>query len=126
MGRYDRPIATAQRMLKDSGKLVTWRIVRNGSPADAGKPWKPTQPVLQDEHYINICFFPLDKQQRETYHYLKNSEVPATAMMGYMGAVAFSPSLKDIVIYDGKELMIDSIDILAPNGQPILYTLIMS
>ena len=126
MGRYDRPIATAQRMLKDSGKLVTWRIVRDGAPVDAGQPWKPTQPVSQAEHDVYICFFPLDKQQRETYHYLKNSEVPATAVMGYMGAVEFSPSLKDTVIYDGKELRIDSIDILAPSGQPILYTLIMS
>lgn len=61
---------------------------------------------------------------RETIAYLRGTEVQNGSVMGYMGAVNFEPSLKDVVIRDGKELRLENIDVLSPNGQTILYTVV--
>ena len=61
---------------------------------------------------------------RETIAYLRGTEVPTGSVMGLMGAVNFEPSLKDVVIRDGKELRLENIDVLSPNGKTILYTVV--
>ena len=122
MARFDTQIKTALRLIARNGQPVKWRVLLDGEPADPLQPWKPSQLAALIEHDVKICFLPITKEMRETIAYLRGTEVNTGSTMGYMGAVSFKPSSKDVVIRDGVELRIENIDILSPNGQVILYT----
>lgn len=124
MARFDRQIQTAKRLIAKNGQVVKWRIVRDAAPVDSSQPWKPTNPATPVEHDATICFLTVDKDTYETLSYMAGGEVPMGAVMGLMGAVSFEPSLKDVVIRDGKELRLFNIEELNPNGQTILYTMV--
>ena len=124
MGRFDRQIQTAKRLIAKNGQAVKWRIVRDAAPADPSQPWKPTNNATPVEKDATICFLTVDKETYESLSYMTNGEVPMGAVLGLMGAVDFEPSLKDVVIRDGKELRLFNIDELKPNGQTILYTMV--
>ena len=124
MARFDRQIQTAKRLIAKNGQVVKWRIVRDATPVDSSQPWKPTNPAKPVEHDVTICFLTVDKDTYETLSYMAGGEVPMGAVMGLMDAVDFEPSLKDVVIRDGKELRLFNIEELNPNGQTILYTMV--
>ena len=124
MARFDRQVQTAKRLIAKNGQLVKWRIVRDASPANPAQPWKPTNPATPVEEDVTICFLTVDKDTYETASYMAGGEVPMGAVLGLMGAVSFEPSLKDVVIRDGKELRLFNIEELNPNGQTILYTMV--
>ena len=124
MAQFDRQVQTALKLIAKNGQSVKWRVVRDGAPVDSSQPWKPTQPATPVEHDVTICFLTVDKDTYETLSYMAGGEVPMGAVMGLMGAVNFEPSLKDVVIRDGKELRLENIDVLSPNGQTILYTVV--
>lgn len=119
MGQFDKQISSASRLIARYGQLVKWRVVRNDTPVDYLQPWKRQEPTSFVEHDVSICFF----SEGDSLKYFKDSEVQTGSIVGYMGAVNFEPSLKDVVIRNNKELRIRSIDALAPNGQNILYTI---
>lgn len=121
MAQYDRQIATAIRLIAKYGQAVTWRSANETE--NALEPWKATAGTPTDTE-VSICFVPAkDNEWRKLFYYLKGTEVPAGKLAGLMGQVSFTPSLKDVVIRDGKTLRIANIDLLSPNGQKILYTL---
>lgn len=118
---YDSAIALAQRLIAKKGQKVTWKQVKN--TADPSEPWKQT-PTADVSKTVSICFVAVsDNQWRKLLAYLKGTEVPTGRLAGIMGAVNFTPNLKDVVVRSGKELRIESIDVLSPNGQVILYTI---
>jgi hypothetical protein len=123
MARFDRQIATAKRLIAKNGELVKWRVIDDPTPTDPNKPWEPG-PATPDDKDATICFLPIDRQTMETFNFIKGTEVPKGSVMGLMGQVNFEPNLKDVVIRDGKELRIASLDVLSPNGQKILYTVV--
>ena len=120
MGRYDRQIATAARLVSKYGQPVTWRRVADGAPADPLKPWKPTAATNTDVT-VDMVFVPKGKNS-EFLALMKGTEVPKGELVGYMAAQSFTPTLKDLVIRDGVALSVCSIDPIAPNGDVILYT----
>lgn len=122
MGVYDRQIKRAQAQIAKKGQLVTWRQVTNGVPADSSKPWKPSASVTTDNS-VSIVFLPLDLQTRKYLSYLTGTEVPSGSFAGLMGAVGFTPAIKDVVIRNGKELTVRNFDVIEPSGEPILYIL---
>lgn len=124
MARFDRQVQTAKKLIAKNGQLVKWRIVRDAAPVDSAQPWKPTNTATPVEHDVTICFLTVDKDTYETLSYMEGGEVPMGAVMGLMGAVNFEPSLKDVVIRDGKELRLFNVEELNPNGQTILYTMV--
>jgi len=120
MGRFDRQIATALRLIKKNGQLVQWRqLQRSDVP---GKPWEvSSQPPVDRNVYI--CFLPVDKDNKEFINYLRGTnEIKMGSLIGLMGQVSFEPDAADFVIRDGKQLEIFNVDLLSPNGQKILYT----
>lgn len=123
MARFDRQIATAKRLIAKNGEKVKWRVIDDPTPTDPNKPWEPG-PATPDDKDVSICFLPIDRQTMETFNFIKGTEVPKGSVMGLMGQVNFEPNLKDVVIRDGKELRIASLDVLSPNGQKILYTVV--
>lgn len=122
MGVYDRQIASAKRQIAAKGQDVTWRVLVDGAPPDASKPWKPSA-ATPDDKPVKIVFLPHTTAKNQLIRYLKGTEVPTGALTGLMAAVDFEPKAKDVVIRDGVELVVESIDLIAPNGEPILYTL---
>lgn len=122
MGVYDRQIQRAKEQIAKKGQLVTWRSLTNGAPADSSKPWKPSA-ANENDNPVRIVFLPLNLETRKFLSYLKGTEVPTGSLGGLMAAVDFEPAIKDVVIRDGKQLTIRNFDLIAPNGDPILYIL---
>jgi len=122
MGQFDRQIETAKRLIAKNGQTVIWRKPAVTTP-DVLKPWKPAAATPTDYNDVKICFLPPGRVGQELVRYLKGTEVTTGSVQGLMSAVAFEPSANDIVIRDGKTLIIKSIDPLSPNGQIILYTI---
>lgn len=121
MARFDRAIQTALRLIAKNGEKVVWRVIDDAAPSDPSQPWNPG-PATPVDNAATICFLPVDRQTMETFTFIKGTEVPKGSVMGLMGNVPFEPNLKDVVIRDGKELRIANIDVLSPNGQKVLYT----
>ena len=121
MARFDRSIATAERLIKRNGQSVIWRNIVTGD--DPVEPWKqvPGTPV---NNPVDICFLPPDTKSQKFFAYLRGTnDVGIGYLQGLMkGNISFEPKLKDIVLRDGVELVIRSIDLLSPNGQKVLYT----
>lgn len=123
MARFDRQIQTALKLIAKNGQKAKWRIIPDPAPTDPTKPWRPGA-AEPDDKDVTICFLPIDRQTMETFAFIRGTEVPKGSVMGLMGNVPFEPNLKDVVIRDGRELRIANIDVLSPNGQKILYTVV--
>lgn len=123
MARFDRAIKTALRLIAKNGEKVKWRVIDDPVSVDPSQPWNPGLATPDDKDVI-ICFLPIDRQMMETLTFIKNTEVSKGSVMGLMGNVPFSPNLKDVVIRYGVELRIANINVLSPNGQKVLYTVV--
>ncbi|ALH23586.1 head closure Hc1 [Xanthomonas phage vB_Xar_IVIA-DoCa1] len=123
MARFDRAIQTALRLIAKNGEKVKWRVIDDAAAPDPSQPWNPG-PATPEDKDVTICFLPVDRQTMETFTFIKGTEVPKGSVMGLMGNVPFNPNLKDVVIRDGVELRIANIDVLSPNGQKVLYTVV--
>lgn len=124
MGIFDRQIETALRLIKKNGQSVTWRKTAL-SVADPDAPWLQLPGTITD-YTPHICFLPLDREGQDFLVALGNTEAITGSYYGLMGAVDFTPAIGDVVIRDGVTLEIKSIDLLSPNGQKILYTIIFN
>lgn len=123
MGVYDRQIATALRIIKAKGQVVTWfQPVDNADDNPAAPVGLP--PV---QFPVSIAFFPNNELSLfSTRSMMLNTEVAQGAFYGLMGAQVFTPGLRDwVVTPDGHTYRVkpeNGIDTIAPNGQVILHT----
>lgn len=117
--RFDRQIATAQRQIAKNGLAVVWRQPIRGVIQD--KPWIQQNNVPIDYDVV-ICFIPLKRIGKETTT-PQFPDIESGSEQGLMGAVPFEPAYEDVVIRGDETLRIANISKLAPNGQPILYTI---
>jgi hypothetical protein len=124
MAQFDKAIATAKRLIAKNGEAVIWRQIADAEPEDSSKPWIPGE-VESVDYVVELCFLPLSRVNLETFTLIQGSEVPKGSVMGLMGEVPFEPNLRDVVVRSGVELRIESIDLLSPNGQKVLYTLVL-
>lgn len=122
MAKFDRQIATAARLIQENGQLVTWRQIVDGAPADSDEPWKPGEQDVTDTA-VYIVFLPEDRRGYEFLRALGGTTIPVGNLVGLMAAQSFTPTLKDVVLRDGTELAIRTIDALAPNGDIIMYSI---
>lgn len=125
MAQFDRQIQTALRLIKKNGQKVQW-VQTQQAILDPDKPWLPvgTSKVTYEPY---ICFLPLDLQGRQFLTAMGIApEVAIGAYYGLMGAVNFEPSINDELSRDGQILHMQSIDLLSPNGQKILWTIIFN
>jgi hypothetical protein len=119
---FDKQIKSALRLISKNGQLVTWRIV--SEVKNTSSPWESDSQVLVN-NTVSICFLPVNIKTLESLTLKKDMEIPEGCVLGYMGAVPFTPNLNDVVIRAGVKLSVFYIDKLAPNGQNILYTLLL-
>lgn len=122
MSAYDRQIKQAQRVISRKGQAVTWR--KKLVIVDGAEPWKETKPVAPaDDHNdfpVSIVFLRPGRVPA-FLSLIVGTDVPQASVRGIMPAVSFVPDLKDTVIRDQVELSIKSMNVIAPNGDPILY-----
>lgn len=122
MGVYDRQIARAIKQIKKKGQLVIWQ--QPGLVHNSTQPWRHDDATPPDPIPVSIVFLsPKTTGLNELFHLMQGTSVPDGAPRGLMGAVEFTPAIKDVVIRGSETLRIKSIDIVAPNGDPILYKL---
>lgn len=121
MGRFDSAIASATRLIEKNGQVVTWRRIVDGA-ADDETPWKPGNADQIDQE-VAIVFLPESRVGFEFLALITNTEVPRGKLIGLMAPQDFIPTLKDIVVRDGTPMALRYVDVIAPNGTPILYTL---
>ena len=125
MGVFDRQIATAKRLIAKNGRLVIWRVILDGTMVDPLKPWEPGAAQVTDYPDTPIVFLPTGYKGETTLFRSKTGEQSSGTFQILMGAVPFEPSNKDVIIDGSIEYRIDYIDKLAPNGDAILYTIVI-
>ncbi|MES2180718.1 MAG: hypothetical protein V4493_01290 [Pseudomonadota bacterium] len=124
MAQFDKSIQTALRLIKKNGQKVDWITATHSIP-DSTKPWLPVDNTYTTYQPF-ICFLPINFRHQEFFNYIKDIEAVTGKFIGLMGNVPFAPKVTDVVTRNGDKLDIDSIDLLSPNGQKVLYTIIFN
>jgi hypothetical protein len=132
MGLYDTHIATAKRMIAKYGQSCQW-VIPAATTQDSAKPWKTSAGVPTSKP-VKIAFFPMGTAPLGYASRGKNvdgpqqdaPEVVGGEMIGYMAPSDFFPNLSDHVtrVFQGQTetLRVLAIDVIAPAGDPVLYT----
>lgn len=120
MAGYERQIAMAKRLIAKKGQLVTWS--KNVTVQDTTKPWKTTAGVPVT-FAVSMVFLTPKGSLNELVHLLAGSSVSQGAPNALMAAVPFTPEIGDSVLTSLDTFVIKAFDIVAPNGDPILYKL---
>lgn len=128
MAVYSRQIASAQRTIKRKGQLVTWKPLEASTTdpnvvagASASRPKVIDTAIANPD--VRIAFFPVGKDKAESLR-ASGVEVTTGSQLGYMGAVDFVPNQKDSVLRNGVSMPIKHIEVIAPNGEAILYEIV--
>lgn len=119
MAVYQTLINAAKRMIIKKGQKIEWVSQTNDTPVDLTQQWKNV-PVTKTSYFPTIVFIPNERYGREMFRYFSGSDIPVGNILGYMSWVTFAPSLKDVVIRDGKTLSILSITPYDPNGEGVI------
>jgi hypothetical protein len=114
-------IKDAKDSIRDAGAKVIWRQRGNPVPV-VGQEWKAASAPDVD-HPVVIAFVPNTRINFEAQRQLQDvPSVKSGAEMGLMaGGQTFTPDSKDVVIRNGVTLQIDAIQIIRPQGIPVLY-----
>lgn len=131
MGVYDEDIAVAQELIAEFGQQCYWQkpAVQVGtSPGYADEEEEP-EPIA-----CMIAFFSARDLSRGADNWLQympsNMEVPVGGQIGLMaGGISFEPAATDTVRRGSPTatpIAIEALDLLAPNGTPVLYYVVVS
>lgn len=122
----------AATMIAEDGATVTWvktNAAATNVTVDVTQPWKVTEEQLNNApvppaRFIVKCLLTRGKGlAAQLYAMMKGSDVPGGGQMGLLpGNVPFTPELTDTVIKpDNSVMAISSIDVVEPDGVPVLY-----
>lgn len=131
MAGYERQIATAKRLIAKRGQAVFWNVrpvaTADSSEVEGASKWRPKAAPLQPQlsFPVTIAFFPVDRNNYESLTG-RGIELTSGSQLGYMAAVGFEPSQKDTVTRNGHVLPVSHIEIIAPNGDAILYEIVFA
>lgn len=124
MGVYDSQVALALRLIQEKGKAITLQQVNTIVPDDA-KPWE-TSAETPDPIVMRAVFLNFNHQDVETHHRMGDTEIDAgdvKALVAADPAIAYVPSVGDNITDEETTYSIEWVQVLAPNGQKILFTL---
>jgi len=123
MGTYDRQVATAERLIREKGKPV--QVVRQSTTLpDPNRPWEPGEPVetFTDAYGVFLNF---NAQDMETMSKMAGaSEIQSSDRKVLLAAAAAGAPLttNDKLRDADGDWSIEWVQVLAPNGENILYT----
>jgi hypothetical protein len=125
MGVFDDDIATAKELIAEFGQTCYWQ---KPAPATGGVPGYPGVGTLPDPIECKMVFFSpkdLDRGVLSWRELMQASEVPTNGEIGLLaGGISFEPEVADTIRRSGatgRQWAIHKIDLLAPNGDPVLY-----
>jgi len=135
---YDRLAATAERLIRQFGSLITWRAI-SSMTTDADKPWEAVNRVPR-EYKIYAVIVPASSSNaikelavslganvpegKETvYIGGKQAFVPTTDAQ-LVREIAGPPAVANVVLRPIIQVLrISAVQTLAPAGKPVLYAL---
>lgn len=122
---FDDDIATAIELIAEFGQNCFWQ---KPSALVEVVPGYPTEGVMPDAIPCKIAFFSpkdLDKGISQYYDFMPATEVQENTQIGLLaGGLTFEPKPSDTIFRGSllaNALAIKKIDLLAPNGLPVLY-----
>ena len=128
MGVFDDDIAIAKEMIAEFGQDCWWQ--KPPSLNTGGIPGYPVAGALPDPIPCKIAFFSPTDMARGVLQFLDmipGTEVADNTQIGLLaGGVSFTPENTDGIrrgADDADTVSIIKIDLLAPNGTPVLYTI---
>lgn len=126
MGVFDADIKLAQDMIAEFGEACTW-LVPVPTPANelpsGTKDWDDKQNDPQQVPCIILFLPPGQQLLQASRRNQEGSEQPTGDMLGYMAStVGLDPRLKGRVKRSDNTYVVPTqVNILAPNGQVVLY-----
>ena len=125
MSVYDDDIQTAIELIDEFGQQCYWQ---KPAPTVAAEPGYPAAGAVPQPVPVKIAFFSerdLNRGVFEALGMMPESEVPENAQIGLMaGGLSFTPENTDSIrrgAANANPIAIVKMDILAPDGTPILY-----
>jgi len=97
-----------------------WKIISNDTVVDPNKPWEVTRGSTSNRD-VKIVFLPDNLEDRQLLRYLKATERNEGNVNGIMYRTDFDPKLKDIVLWQNRELVVNAIDPIQPFDNVIIY-----
>lgn len=120
MAVYSKLSATALKLIKKKGELVTLKINSEGTIPDPNKPWKPNADSTITVNNVAAIFFPADKgiEWASDFETRKGDYlvlVSASGLTNYpdLGSHFIRTSGQVVVVQDMKKL--------DPNGEAIIF-----
>lgn len=124
---YFEAIADAKELLHEFGQDCWWQ---KPAPMNGGVPGYPVAGALPQLIPCVIAFFTprdLNRGRMEFLGHIPDTEIPDNTQIGLMaGGLSFAPELTDMFrrgAVDANPVSLIQIDLLAPNGVPVLYYL---
>lgn len=97
-----------------------WVSIPNDDVPNLDEPWN-VEREESIETPVKIVFTMDALEDRQLLKYLKGTEANDGQINGLMYPQGFEPKLKDIVKFDGQELVVRAIDPIKPFDKPIIY-----
>lgn len=120
MTEYSSAIASAKRVIAKKGDACVWRQY---TVADGNNAWTENEATATFIDYpVRVVFLPYDS--RTTGFTFQHVEGDVTTFTSYalMGAVAFTPRLRDTIIRsDGTMVKPMGLDMLKPGAEIVLW-----
>jgi hypothetical protein len=124
---YTKARQTAQRMIRENGRLVMLHTIRDTAPLDPDKPWEVALPTETD-HPIYACFVPKDARSspanqgmvaKEMSHQETRICLVDALTLDTLGVI---PNLKDRIIdADGSKWGVTLLNPFQPGMLAVLY-----
>lgn len=121
---YERQQATALRLIKKKGAQATYRRNAVPMPPDPDKPWI-VGTGSPSESTVSMVFLPANKTGLETFTRMEETSIPKGATLAYMAYNGIQPSVSDTIFDGSKEWRISNFETIAPNGEQIIYILLL-
>lgn len=118
---YARQVSTAKRLIAKYGEpvTVTLQIVAQ-NPV---KPWETS--TVQVQKADKMAFFTVGTQVQKSIMLSPDKPYPVGSLLGYMAYSGYMIDMNTIVTRsDGTVLRVLNIDVLKPNSEPILFTVV--
>lgn len=119
-------IADAKELIEEFGQDCWWQ--KPALPTVGGAPGYPVAGVPSQPHPCVIAFFSpkdLDRGVLQVMDVMPGTEVQDSSQIGLLaGGLGFTPENTDTIrrgAVDAQPISILKMDVLAPNGTPVLY-----
>lgn len=119
MSVYADDIATARELISEFGQKCLWQ---KRAPVTGGdNPWNPNQGAVPSAYPVDMVFLS-PKTGAKYLQMMNGTEVPVKSQVALVaGGLSFTPELNDTITRNGVAISVNRVDLLAPNGEDVLY-----